>query len=259
MRKRLRRIAFLFILIQGFTNIAQAQGCAEPGSVCTEFWAGFNSIFIGRVVETAPYRKYPKRASPRTRPDEMQPQMIVRFAVERSYRKYEEQSIEVEVLGNANQRSFVFQIGGRYLVFAQRKLFDRRMSVSPCSRTSLAANAQEDIDYLEGASRLNPVTDILNYHDDPVIQVSILQGKIISLPRPPYPEKAKAERAYGTVSVLILLDESGKVIRVKSLCGHPLLMEAAETAARQARFSPTLVSGRQVKVSTIITYNFVLS
>jgi len=39
--------------------------------------------------------------------------------------------------------------------------------------------------------------------------------------------------------------------------GHPLLRGAAEQAARGARFSPTLLSGQPVKVSGVITYNFV--
>ncbi|MDT7778715.1 MAG: hypothetical protein QOC99_1227, partial [Acidobacteriota bacterium] len=36
------------------------------------------------------------------------------------------------------------------------------------------------------------------------------------------------------------------------------LQQAAVAAARQARFSPTLLSGQPVKVSGVITYNFML-
>jgi len=39
--------------------------------------------------------------------------------------------------------------------------------------------------------------------------------------------------------------------------GHPLLRAAAVAAARGARFSPTKLSGQPVKVSGVITYNFV--
>jgi len=39
--------------------------------------------------------------------------------------------------------------------------------------------------------------------------------------------------------------------------GHPLLQNAAERAARSARFSPTLLGGQPVKVSGVIVYNFV--
>jgi outer membrane biosynthesis protein TonB len=57
--------------------------------------------------------------------------------------------------------------------------------------------------------------------------------------------------------VQVLIDESGRVVSASATGGHPLLRAAAEAAARGARFSPTLLSGQAVKVSGIITYNFV--
>jgi protein TonB len=86
----------------------------------------------------------------------------------------------------------------------------------------------------------------------------VLNGKAISKPQPAYPPIAKAARAAGTVTVQIVVDESGKVISASAVSGHPLLQQAAVAAARQARFSPTLLSGQPVKVSGVITYNFVL-
>jgi protein TonB len=86
----------------------------------------------------------------------------------------------------------------------------------------------------------------------------VLNGKANSKPQPPYPAIAKAARASGTVTVQILVDESGRVIQASATGGHPLLQQAAVQAARQARFSPTLLSGQPVKVSGVITYNFVL-
>lgn len=86
----------------------------------------------------------------------------------------------------------------------------------------------------------------------------VLNGKAISKPQPAYPPIAKAARASGTVTVQILVDESGRVVSASAVSGHPLLQQAAVAAARQARFSPTLLSGQPVKVSGVITYNFVL-
>jgi protein TonB len=86
----------------------------------------------------------------------------------------------------------------------------------------------------------------------------VLNGKAISKPAPVYPPIAKAARAQGTVTVQILVDETGRVISATAVSGHPLLQQAAVAAARQARFSPTLLSGQPVKVSGVITYNFVL-
>lgn len=85
----------------------------------------------------------------------------------------------------------------------------------------------------------------------------VLNGKATSLPKPAYPPAARAVRASGAVSVQVLISESGSVISANAVSGHPLLRAAAEGAARGARFSPTLLSGQPVKVSGVITYNFV--
>ena len=90
------------------------------------------------------------------------------------------------------------------------------------------------------------------------ISGGVLNGKALSKPQPAYPPIAKAARASGTVTVQVLVDESGKVVSAHAVSGHPLLQQSAVAAARQARFSPTLLSGQPVKVSGVITYNFVL-
>ena len=91
-----------------------------------------------------------------------------------------------------------------------------------------------------------------------VVSGGVLNGKAISKPQPAYPPIAKAARASGTVTVQILVDEEGYVIDAYAVSGHPLLQQAAVFAARQTRFEPTLLEGQPVKVSGVITYNFVL-
>lgn len=90
-----------------------------------------------------------------------------------------------------------------------------------------------------------------------IVSGGVLNGKAISLPKPPYPLIAKQARASGTVVVQVLIDEKGNVTSASPVSGHPLLRTAAVSAARSAKFSPTLLSGRPVKVSGVITYNFV--
>jgi protein TonB len=89
------------------------------------------------------------------------------------------------------------------------------------------------------------------------ISGGVLNGKAVSLPKPAYPPAARAVRAAGAVTVQVLIDEEGHVVSASATGGHPLLQAAAVAAARGARFSPTLLSGQPVKVSGIITYNFV--
>jgi TonB family protein len=92
-----------------------------------------------------------------------------------------------------------------------------------------------------------------------VISVStVLNGRALDLPKPAYPLIAKQAGAHGPVNIQVLIDESGKVISAKAVKGHPLLMAAAQQAAYGARFSPTRLGDQAVKVSGVITYNFVL-
>ena len=89
------------------------------------------------------------------------------------------------------------------------------------------------------------------------ISGGVLNGKAISLPKPAYPAIAKAAHASGTVVVQVLIDENGNVVSANAVSGHPLLIQAATSAARSAKFSPTKLSGQPVKVTGVIQYNFV--
>lgn len=92
-----------------------------------------------------------------------------------------------------------------------------------------------------------------------VLKISkVLNSQAISLPKPNYPPMAKQIRVQGTVAVQVLIDETGKVVSAKAVSGHPLLVAEAVRAATQARFSPTIIGDQHVKVSGVITYNFVM-
>ena len=56
----------------------------------------------------------------------------------------------------------------------------------------------------------------------------------------------------------VTVDEEGNVVAAATVSGHPLLQQAAVAAAREAKFKPAIVEGRPVKVSGVISYNFVL-
>ena len=97
-----------------------------------------------------------------------------------------------------------------------------------------------------------------NASEGNIVSGGILNEKAISKPQPPYPPAAKAARAQGSVTVDVTVDETGRVVAAEAVSGHPLLRAAAVAAAKQAKFSPTLVQGEPVKVSGLLTYNFVL-
>ena len=84
----------------------------------------------------------------------------------------------------------------------------------------------------------------------------VLNGKAKSLPKPEYPPAAKAVKASGAVMVQILLDENGSITSATAISGHPLLRQAAVEAAKKATFAPTILSGKAVRVSGVLTFNF---
>jgi protein TonB len=90
------------------------------------------------------------------------------------------------------------------------------------------------------------------------LSMGVVNGKATNLPKPVYTAIAKAAHANGVVTVQGLIDENGKVISAKAVSGNPLLLRESVQAAYQARFTPTLLSNQPVKVSGVITYNFVL-
>jgi TonB family protein len=90
-----------------------------------------------------------------------------------------------------------------------------------------------------------------------VVDEEKLNGRAISLPKPEYPAFARQSRAGGTVLVRVIVDEKGNVAEIVSVSGHPALVEAAAKAARKAKFTPTAIAGQPVRVTGLITYNFV--
>jgi TonB family protein len=129
----------------------------------------------------------------------------------------------------------------------------RRIRFDPAKINGVPQTVISQIEYTfsmyESAAPTTVSNGVLNGGD--------LNGKATFLPKPAYPPAAKAVRAGGAVSVQVLIDENGNVISANAVSGHPLLHAAAASAARGARFSPTLVGGKPVKVSGIVTYNFV--
>jgi len=86
-----------------------------------------------------------------------------------------------------------------------------------------------------------------------------LNGRALSLPQPIYPDPARRARLSGTVTVELVVDETGKVISAQATSGPAMLREAATQAAMKAKFSPTMLSGQPVKVSGTINYKFTLA
>jgi protein TonB len=81
--------------------------------------------------------------------------------------------------------------------------------------------------------------------------------KIVDV-QPVYPAHARAARIEGLVIIEAIIDERGHVTNARVLRSAPLLDEAALTAVRQWRYTPTLLNNVPVSVIMTITFNFKL-
>ncbi len=93
--------------------------------------------------------------------------------------------------------------------------------------------------------------------DPNLIRGGVINGKAVHLVTPVYPGIARASHATGEVQVQVLIGTEGDVIAAQVVSGHPLLRAAAIRAARESKFTPTLLEGKPVMVNGIIIYNFV--
>jgi len=83
------------------------------------------------------------------------------------------------------------------------------------------------------------------------------KGRALHLPKPAYPNIARMGGAKGEVTVKVLIDKEGNVIAAAAISGHPLLYAVSVAAARETKFTPTLLNGQPFKVVGVLTYNFV--
>lgn len=89
------------------------------------------------------------------------------------------------------------------------------------------------------------------------IEGDVETGRALELPKPSYPELARKAHVSGQVIVQLIIDTDGTVMKAAAVSGHPLLYGVSVEAARKSRFSPTKLDGKPVKVTGVITYNFV--
>jgi len=104
----------------------------------------------------------------------------------------------------------------------------------------------------------NPTPDEIG--NEPVngkyVSDNLHNGVALKLPKPEYPDAARAVHASGDVGIKITIDPDGSVFAAEPVSGHPLLRSAARTAACQAAFSPTLIAGKPARVTGVIKYQF---
>jgi len=90
-----------------------------------------------------------------------------------------------------------------------------------------------------------------------LINAGVVNGRAKKMGRPVYPPEARSARVSGAVSIKVLIDEDGSIFSAEPVGGHPLLHGSSRAAACSTEFSQTRLMGQAVRVSGVITYNFV--
>jgi len=88
------------------------------------------------------------------------------------------------------------------------------------------------------------------------ISSGVAQGQLLVPIHPIYTAIALATRTQGTVVVAATISTSGTIENLRVLSGPPLLVDAAVSAIRQARYRPYLLNGEPVEVETTIVVIF---
>jgi protein TonB len=83
----------------------------------------------------------------------------------------------------------------------------------------------------------------------------VVRGKVLKRVEPTNPTAAMS-RITGTVVVEVLVNEQGNVASARALSGHPVLQNAALSAARRWKFEPSKLNGTVVQATGQITFNF---
>jgi tetratricopeptide (TPR) repeat protein len=83
--------------------------------------------------------------------------------------------------------------------------------------------------------------------------------EVVHLPKPDYPRSNVGMAAQGRVIMEVIVNEEGKVIHVRNMCGgNVMLVKAAEDSVIKAQYKPIIAAGKPVRVIGYQLYRFVV-
>jgi len=84
----------------------------------------------------------------------------------------------------------------------------------------------------------------------------LVLGSVVRRVKPDYPVIARNAGVKGAVMVEVEVNEKGRVKSARAISGPMMLRGAAEAAARHWRFTPAMLNGTAIKVTSNITFSF---
>ena len=87
---------------------------------------------------------------------------------------------------------------------------------------------------------------------------NVQAANLVTQVPPVYPALATQARIQGIVRFTVVIGKDGSVINLQLISGHPLLIAAAQEAAKRWTYKPTLLNGAPVEVVTQLDVVFAL-
>lgn len=91
--------------------------------------------------------------------------------------------------------------------------------------------------------------------DELILAVGMLDYRATEKPAPIYPVLVERAQLRGKTVIEIVVAPDGSVESAVVISGHPIAHRAVLNAALKAKFAPTFVHGRRVKLSGYLTYD----
>lgn len=88
------------------------------------------------------------------------------------------------------------------------------------------------------------------------VQSNVMEGNLLSAPKPEYPPAARRDHIQGTVALQATISRSGSIRTLHVVNGPPALRSAAIEAVRHWHYKPYTVEGRPTEVATTIYVHF---
>ena len=85
--------------------------------------------------------------------------------------------------------------------------------------------------------------------------LGLVENKVM----PQYPAQAMKNNIQGAVVFNIAVDETGKLVGIQTVTGHPALVAAGKQTLSQYHFHPYVVDGTPVKVQSQMGFQFTLN
>jgi len=153
----------------------------------------------------------------------------------------------------ASSPAQVSSIGRSALLDAVKARIPNPFATTPSSVTQ---GSSSNTDAMRSA-QTQPAAATDNGTSPQLISTGSLSGRESKRVTPVYPSVARNAGVTGTVRVFAIVDENGK-IWVTNSEGPTLLRRAAEDAARNWTFPPTMVSGKAVRIAGYLDFDFKL-